>query len=78
MPLFDFDRLRHAMHEQQRAEAEADQDAFGEIAEHDEKERRQQITASPREARSSVANWCFSAMFQATAHSTAASAASGM
>ena len=35
-------------------------------------------TASPRELRSSVANSCFSAMFQATIVSTPASAASGI
>ena len=41
-PALDRDELRHAVHEQEAAEHHADQDAFGEIPEHGEKEGREQ------------------------------------
>ncbi len=41
-PALDRDELRHAVHEQEAAEHDADHDAFGEVAEHGEQEGREQ------------------------------------
>ena len=53
-------------------------ECLGEVAEDVSRKVASSTVASPREERSSTANSCFSAMFQATTASTPASAASGM
>ena len=75
---FDLDRLRHAMQEKKCAEAKANEDARREIAEHHDREGREQHQRIPRDARTRVAKAFFSAMFQQTTARTAPRAASGM
>ena len=76
--VLDIHRAGHAMQEQQRADAETGEDAFGQVAEHDQQEGRDQHHRIAREVRSSAAKAFFSAMFQATTTSTPPSAASGI
>ena len=60
------------------AEREADDDAFGQIAEDRQQEGREQHHRVAARGAQQRENACFSAMFQATTASTPASAASGM
>ena len=78
-PALDRDELRHAVHEQEAAEHDADHDALGEVPEDRQKERREEHERLAARAASGCAtNSCRSAMFQATTARMPASAASGM
>ena len=73
----DVDGLRHAMHEQERAEGDADDDGSGEVVEDGEEKGRQQHDAVAGRALEEAHEGAPSAMFHDTTTSTAARAASG-